>query len=58
MSGEVDLFEILPDALDAWGWSDSPEAFAKLWMESCADFDPESILRALSGHLPPSSLPS
>jgi HAD superfamily hydrolase (TIGR01509 family) len=38
--GEVDLFDVLPETLDAWGWRDTTEAFAEIWMKSCAECDP------------------
>lgn len=32
--GRASLTQVLPDYLDQWGWSSSPDAFVQLWLES------------------------
>jgi putative hydrolase of the HAD superfamily len=52
MLGEVDLFDILPSALERWKWKGTVEEFALAWFRSCAEPDPEALesVRALQHH--------
>jgi putative hydrolase of the HAD superfamily len=41
--GRTDLFAVLPDALQSWGWTRSPEDFAYEWMNSCSNPEPDAV---------------
>jgi putative hydrolase of the HAD superfamily len=41
--GKTDLFDVLPAALDSWGWKGTMEQFMSRWMESSSNPDSEVI---------------
>ena len=41
--GRADLFDVLPAALDSWGWKGTMEQFMSRWMESSSNPDTEVV---------------
>jgi putative hydrolase of the HAD superfamily len=41
--GKTDLFDVLPAALQEWGWKKTVEDFAYEWMNSCSDPEPDAV---------------
>lgn len=42
--GKTDLFDVLPAALQSWGWKRPMEEFVSEWMSTCSDPEPDAVI--------------